>query len=69
MKRFLPDKNETSTRILINGNVLVQELQAVNFTRKDLVPVELNMAKLPSIMPEQMIKKKQKLSTFSRAVR
>ena len=53
----------------MNGKVLVQELQAVNFTRKDLVPEELNIATLTTIMPEQMINKKQNFSTWSRVKR
>ena len=52
LKTFLPDKNEKSTDILMNDTV--KEMQSVDFVVKNLVRQEVDIAKLTSIMPEQL---------------
>ena len=67
IKRFLPDRNEDSTDILMNEKVVIQELPSIDFERKELVPEELNIAKLSSIMPEQIIDLKAKVINLQKS--
>ena len=61
IKRFLPNIKENSTDMLMNGKVIVQELQSSSVARKDLPPEQLKAAKVTSIFPEQMIILKAKV--------
>ena len=49
------DKKEGSTDILMNDKVLLEELDSVDFERREIVPKGLTISGLLNIMPEQLI--------------
>ena len=57
------DRNEESTDILTSEYVIVEEMQPgdVHFCKQELVPSNLNVSMLASILIEQLINIKGKL--------
>ena len=51
----MSDKKEGSTDILMNDKVLLEELDSVDFERREIVPKGLTISGLLNIMPEQLI--------------
>eukprot|EP00794_Sanderia_malayensis_P017179 gene17179-18908_t len=61
IKKFILDKDENSTDILVNDKLVIEEVESVDFQRKQLIPTELTIEKLTAIAPEQIITLKAKV--------
>ena len=63
IKKFVHDKKEGSTDILMSDNVVIDHLEVkeVSFPRKDLVPNSLNLSMLGTISLHQLITVKGKI--------
>jgi hypothetical protein len=63
MRKFVHDKKEGSTDILLSDNVEIDQLQStdVTFTKTELVPADLNLSMLSMIAVNQLITLKAKV--------
>jgi hypothetical protein len=63
IRKFMHDRKEGSTDILMSEYVIVEELKPedVPFSKEELLPSDLNVSMLASISPQQLISLKAKL--------
>ena len=61
IKKFMPDKNPHSSDILMNDAVVIEELQTLDFTYRSIIPQEMNIGKLSSLTPNQLLTLKAKV--------
>ena len=66
IRKFMLDKKEGSTDILMNDKVQLDELDSVDFERREIVPQGLTISGLLNIMPEQLIDLKAKVISLQK---